>query len=317
LAETSHVTVCTLWEGDYHKGAVALTNSLYAKGYRGTVWMGYRGPLPAWANGATGDDMQRHLPLADGLDVVLVKLETQRHFAHYKPQFLRRVLEELDPQAEGVYYFDPIVLALAEWEFFERWVGYGIALCEDSHYPLNASHPHAQAWKQFAVEAGMEIRQPVQAYFNSGLVGVRREHAAYLDAWETLMERLLTVTGTGDVLRFGTRASVFHNLDQDTCTLATWTTDIPVSWVGVDGMAFERGAWLVAHAVFSIKPWRRKPLKDLLKRGIGPDALVKLYWQHVERPIALESPKTVRGTKRSLALASLLGRVYRRPPSSF
>jgi hypothetical protein len=42
------ISLCTLFERNYHFGVAALSNSLIASGYSGDLWVGYRGALPGW-----------------------------------------------------------------------------------------------------------------------------------------------------------------------------------------------------------------------------------------------------------------------------
>ena len=42
------ISFCTLFERNYHFGVAALSNSLIAAGYAGTLWVGYRGALSGW-----------------------------------------------------------------------------------------------------------------------------------------------------------------------------------------------------------------------------------------------------------------------------
>ena len=102
--------VTTLFEGEYHRGAAALINSLSAHGYRGQVWCGIRGEPPPWFD-ATGDTMR----LPSGLSVRIVPIQTEMHFANYKPYFLETVAEA-EPSAKVLIYFDPDIVLKCEWD---------------------------------------------------------------------------------------------------------------------------------------------------------------------------------------------------------
>ena len=86
----------------------------------------------------------------------------------------------------------------------------------------------------------------------------------------------------------GSRTDLFHRPGQDGFTFAAYLTPHPVSWVGPDGMAFERGEWITVHAYLH-KPWRHRPLRDLLLSGAKPDRGARLYWELAGAPIQVES----------------------------
>lgn len=134
-----NITLCTLFEGNYHFGVAALTNSLVAAGYSGEVWVGYRGVLPEWITASRcfdrGTGQMRVTPT---LTLCLVELATAVHFTYYKPTFIREVLERHAPAATVVAYIDPDIVVKCDWSAMKGWFTEdGISLVED----VNGSMP--------------------------------------------------------------------------------------------------------------------------------------------------------------------------------
>jgi hypothetical protein len=311
IASVSPVTVCTLWEKDYHKGVGTLVNSLIRMGYRGRVWTGYRGELPPWAAGGTWNGDIYTFAVGAEVEVVFLKIEAGLHFAQVKPTWMLRVLEELEPTAEGVYYFDPDMFVVGRWTFFEEWLKFGIAACEDAAYPLNPSHPTAMRWKAYASSLGYTHWNDTNAYFNSGLVGVSRGFRSFLTLWDEVQNAIRRDFGALKGMYTSARTDIFHRPGQDGYSLATYITPHPVSWVGPDGMAFERGEWLTVHA-YLYKPWRHRVLHDLFVSGNKPDRGTRLYWELAGAPIQVESSARIRRHRWLIPLAAFLSRFYRR-----
>jgi hypothetical protein len=307
----SAVAVCTVWEGDYHKGLATLVNSLAHTGFRGNVWAGYRGTLPEWSGASDRSAVRHTLSLPCGIELIFIRLDDGLHLSHYKPEWCLRVLNELDVQASGIYYFDPDIFVLTRWEFFEEWLQFGIACCEDHHLPLNSNHPMARRWQNFAVCSGFEIKHPAEATLNSGLVGVARTSASFLNVWQSVIDHGHRSFALASDLKSGERADILHNIDQDALNIATLVADQSVSRIGIDGMAFDRGEWLTLHATGK-KPWRRRVIRDLLMSGIVPDRALRLYWNFAEGPLHAESASRVAIHRRLIPLAALAGRFYRR-----
>ena len=307
----SEVTVCVLWEKDFHKGVGTLINSLVCVGYRGKVWVGYRGELPPWSRGGAMQGDQYILSAMEGLDVVFIKLETAVHFTQFKSIWMMRVMTELAPDAKGIYYFDPDVFVLASWKFFERWLKFGVAACEDGSYPLNSTHPLVQGWQQYAANLGYTLWNFPGASLNGGLIGVSRDLLPFLSLWQELMNKIHEDFGISSHLKLNSRTEMFYSTDQDALTLAACVSSSPISWVGPDGMGFDRGQWLTIHA-YSPKPWRRRVLRDLLVQGHTPDSALRLYWSLAGQPLQIESPARIKLHRWLIPLAAFLGRFYRR-----
>src|SRR6185437_12348307 len=90
---SSNTAICTLFEGDYHFGLAAFVNSLVASGYSGTVWAGYRGPLPPWINRLKQLSTQAgEYAVNEQVRLTFVPLVSGIHFTHYKPEFMLNLL---------------------------------------------------------------------------------------------------------------------------------------------------------------------------------------------------------------------------------
>src|ERR1041384_5908650 len=112
--------ICTLFEGNYHLGLGALINSLYAQGFRGHFYAGYRGDLPPWA----ARDVRKN-----GIGWLFdVAPDCPLHF-------LLELMEKHCPSENTFFFFDPDIVVKARWDFFDQWASHGVAMCEDvNHY---------------------------------------------------------------------------------------------------------------------------------------------------------------------------------------
>jgi hypothetical protein len=281
--------VCTLFEGDYHYGVGALVNSLYASGYRGVVYAGHRGGLPPWAGRAVHDGAGRRLDVAEGVAIVFVPLETERHLTNCKGQFMSDVLARLAPTADAVLYFDPDIVTRCPWLFFEQWLDAGVAICEDVNSSMAPNHPIRRAWVDFLQGQGMRVERALGVYYNAGFLGVTRKRAGFLKTWQSILEALAPRANHLRTLHVGARVFAFNIPDQDALNMTAMVTTEELSPVGPDGMDFQAGGggFIMSHAIGGRKPWRRRYTREALVDGIGPSRADRAYWRHVTEPIRL------------------------------
>ena len=309
-APASKFVACTLFTGHYHFGAGALANSLYQRGFRGTIYMGFQRPLPAWADGTSETDGQVTVAPAPGLIVKLLPWASSRNLSLEKPRFLLHVLDHLAPEAAGALFFDADVVVKATWTFFEEWVAQGVALCLDASYPIVPSnHPWRHAWRELAA-GETTARRDLEYYVNSGFVGLPRTGRDVARCWAALIDRFLEQRKILDCVKFDTRENAFVG-DQDMLNAALMATSAPLSIIGRDGMDFAPGGFVMSHAIEEPKPWQRRFIASALS-GRPPSPAEKNYWQYVESPIKLFSPARVTATRASLRVASSIGRFYSR-----
>ncbi len=310
--------ICTLVEGDFHLGLAVLTNSLVYHGFRGTVWVGYRGSLPPWAAGSKDSGRWQEFAVADGTNIRFVPVTTKAHLTNYKPDFLLRVWEEFEPSAEHLFYFDPDIVIKAPWTFFEEWAGYGAALVEDVNSPMPESHPRRCAWTRALAQRGQAVRRETSVYVNGGFIGLHVKHREFLRTWHSAMILVGEEIGGLEKSMFSFGASPmqspsfpYNKTDQDALNIAVMTSSEPVSLMGAEGMDFKSGGWTMSHALGPEKPWRKSYIWAAIA-GRSPSAADRSFWCHVSSPIRPFSALAVEWRRFSLFLASGIGRLCRR-----
>ena len=313
---SSTSALCTLYDGDYHLGVGALANSLFAQGFRGCLWVGYRDRVPPWAvsqqAGLVERDSHQVLTLDEGFQIAFVKFNPKGHLTNFKAAFMLEVLESYAPEARAVFYFDVDIVVILPWSYYEAWVDQGVGLCMDvNEHHMAPNHPLRGPWRAFAEKAGFTCRD-VWGYFNGGFVCVPREHRAFVRTWQRLIDRLPDEGRSLDVFHGQDRSDIFMAADQDLLNIAAMASDAPLIVAGPEAMGFtQAGSAAMLHAVMTPKPWRKAYLAEAL-RGNPPNRADKAYWEAVAQPIAIFSPGEIAKRRRALKLASALGRVYRR-----
>lgn len=317
--------LCTLFEGDYHYGVAALANSAYQRGFRGTLYVGYRGALPAWTAHAKslqlkGWESATEWVPADGLRLVFIPLTTDAHLTNYKPDFMLALLEDPEFRCARLAYIDPDICIANRWTFFDEWLSCGVAVCEDVNSPYPETHPRRIGWRRYFQPYGYDLRFRGAEYANGGFVGVGVDHADFLRLWQTLQQRMATEIGGLDASKlsrgkaYASRgfADCFEASDQDALNAAIEACTTPVSMLGKEAMGFKHGAACALHALGHGKPWQRGYLREAL-RGNPPRRVDKVFWESVSGPIKPYSPARVMIKQWAIRVAGLLGRFYKRP----
>src|ERR1700692_3483093 len=125
--------VCTLFERHYHFGVAVFVNSLCKSGYNGTVYAGFRGPLPPWAEGSAKLLPNGHweLQVSPEVRIIFVPLKTSAHLTNYKPDFMLQVEALAAAESDALIYCDPDIVLNVAWGYIEVWISCGVAVCED------------------------------------------------------------------------------------------------------------------------------------------------------------------------------------------
>jgi hypothetical protein len=318
--------ICTLFEGHYHYGVAALVNSLCKQGYKGEIYVGYRGILPYWAQSAietTRFSWVGSYTLTINSDIVVhfLPLTTNYHLTNYKPDFMLELLAGPAKQANSMFYFDPDIVIVAPWRYFLEWIECGMAVSEDINSPITKFHPKRVAWRKYFIKSDIILKYKSSIYVNGGFVGVSSANYNFLNTWKLVQESMSIEIGGLDKSAFKSGEQLAENLqgdfapfgktDQDALNAAIEAWEGVVSFMGKEAMAFSNGPSVMPHALGSPKPWNLKILNRAFS-GRSPRLVDRIYWDSVHSPIALHSQNVITLKKRQIDIAAFIGRFYKK-----
>ncbi|MBC7915804.1 MAG: hypothetical protein H7Y07_16975 [Pyrinomonadaceae bacterium] len=318
-----NTVICTLFENHYHYGVAALTNSLYYHGFRGHIFAGFRGSLPDWgSNSQTNLSLKwpdaRTKMVADGLQLHLLPVTTTYHLTNYKPDFMLELWNGLAPDADAMVYLDPDIVLTTSWSLIENWLKCGVALCEDVNSPIPENHPKRVAWREYYAKVGITLNFKDTMYVNGGFAGVSLKDRVFLENWKIAQDHMAAAIGGLDRSAFAGKKlspidqsafSPFGRTDQDALNVAIGMSDVDVSLVGQEIMAFKDGEAMLPHALGQPKPWQANPLMQML-HGKIPRLVEKEYWKYCNIKIKIYSDRFVKIRNIQIKIAAFVARFY-------
>lgn len=314
-----NIVICTLFENHYHYGLAALINSLDHHGFRGSVYAGFKGPLPSWSSDAKENvslkwNGARTYEVKENLHIHFLPLDTSYHLTNYKPYFMLQLKEGPAIDANGIAYFDPDIVIKCKWEFYEDWIMRGVAVVHEiAGNPMPATHPRRLGWEDVINKMGKQKRRCLNYYFNAGFCGVSEKNIEFIQSWADVISVATKQYGFDPRKFFSSldRTHLFNIIDQDAFNITAMCSESPLSEVGADGMDFVPGGWIMSHAIGSPKPWK-KPFIRMALKGQSPTTADREFWSIADGTIKNFNGSYIRWKKRSIAIAGFISRFYSR-----
>ncbi|OKS85136.1 hypothetical protein [Mucilaginibacter polytrichastri] len=312
--------VCTLFEKNYHYGIAGLVNSLYKQGYKGEIFVGYKGALPKWAEGKSSSSFNwvgsTTLNVTNDIEIHFLPLDTEYHLTNYKATFMLKLWRDLRSDCTNLFYFDPDIVIKCRWSFYEEWVNHGVAMVHEIvSNDLPFTHPIRMEWTKVIHSIGKIINHQVSAYINGGFCGVNIRDIEFLETWEKLIDTAINVY-KADPKKFSSfdRTYPFWSIDQDAFNITAMCTTSPISEMGPEGMDLTYGGWTMSHATGTPKPWSKKFISNAFK-GKAPSLPDNLYWLNMQGavPLNVHSKAFIKYKVTSMLIAKFIGRFYHRP----
>ncbi|AWG22201.1 hypothetical protein FFWV33_12090 [Flavobacterium faecale] len=321
-----NAAICTLFEGQYHYGVAALSNSLYKQGFRGDIFVGYRGGLPNWVLSGKVESIGKWskattLNTAEGLKLIFLPLETNYSLTNYKPNFMEELWEGPAKEADAFFYFDPDIVIDEPWSCFEEWISCGVALCEDVNSPLQEYHPRRQGWKKYFKGYGIDLFYKNQIYVNGGFIGVLKKDRSFLKLWIQVQNYMGDAIGGLENSIFSNQTynstiakrdgfQIFDKSDQDALNIAIEAFGDNVSYLGKEGMGFVAGKATMFHALGANKPWNVNFLKKAFF-GRSPRPVDDCYWRNSSSPIMVHPKSSIIRKQASKKISKFICRFYK------
>jgi len=312
------VDVCTLFEGHYHYGVAGLINSLQKYGFKGAIYVGYRGELPGWAASASNSNSvewagAKSMLIANELHIHFLPVSTKWHLVNYKPDFILELIKGPSKKSDGIAYFDPDIVITKKWEYYDNWISHGVALVHESvSNDMPPSHPLRQTWKEMICSHHLGNVRELYSYINGGFCAIQIKHKEFIQKWSTIMQIGFQFYGMNpEGFMLYERPHPFHASDQDALNITAMCCESPISEVGPEGMGFIGGVVLMAHATGSPKPWKKQFLKSAFL-GQPPSRADKAYWENVNGAIKITGRYLTLYKKISVKTAGFIGRFYKK-----
>jgi len=310
--------VCTLFEGHYHHGGATLINSLYVNGFRGDVYVGYKGELPIWATSAKRNSLLnwkggKTINIIKELDVHFLPVTSDYHMTNYKPDFILDLWKGPAKEKEGIIYFDPDIVIKCQFTFYEKWIQQGVALVHEitaNDMPYN--NPIRDMWKKIIEENQEKVNHQLTSYINAGFFGLVKEHIHFINMFSKfthLANKKYHVNLSN--FDFTSRTDPFFANDQDILNITAMCTTVPLSEIGPEGMDFIHGGFTMSHATGKPKPWVKHFISNSIKAN-PPSLADKAFWNYVGFPIKTMTNAVEKQKKLSIKIASFVGRFYRK-----
>ncbi len=321
-----NAAICTLFEGHYHYGVATLSNSLYNQGFRGTVYVGYRGELPSWTAKGKKEAIGKWneaivVNPIEGLQLVFLPLTTTYSLTNYKPDFMLDLWDGPAKNADALFYFDPDIVIEDSWICFEQWVNCGVALCEDVNSPFQEFHPRRVGWRNYFENFELSLEFKNQIYVNGGFVGLLKKDMEFLQSWKQVQEYMGDAIGGLEKSIFSNQGyhstiskmegfTIFDKSDQDALNATIEVYNGTISYIGKEGMGFISGKPIMSHALGSPKPWKTNHLLRSLQGRIPRNEDVA-YWKNTLNPILAHSKLEIAKNQISIKVCKLVGRFYK------